>query len=220
MPAISRLYELNNVIAAEIKADGTMWFKCSGRGYSSTHYTWEPAASFEGGGITLSLWLEQTLTEIPVANDIEFAVSEVAEEGFMVKRVGKPDHEHEWLPQDMIPEHLIVQLVRFEADLDNISDTMEVDDDANATTIEVATAQAQNTTIAFRSGSQHDSSGDSGLQKQQTAEDDVQTVASQSYSAENPVRASGAWHISRSSSERKYCPTHQRSRQCFRQHDS
>ena len=62
----------------------------------------------------------------PVAEDIELVVSEPEEGGYIVERLGRPQDEHEWLPEEMIPENLLNEYDAREQELDTISEDMDV----------------------------------------------------------------------------------------------
>ncbi|KAK4611767.1 hypothetical protein CLAFUW4_12716 [Fulvia fulva] len=148
-----RLYTVNAIIKDKIMADGTMRFRVSWENYDAEHNSWEPTSSFETYVSLLSDWLDQTTTQIPVADDIELVISEASEGGFMVKRIGTEPHEHEWLPEQMIPGNLIDQMENFNEDLDTISDTMETDQAppaANDPSIQTAAATTVPTIAAPR----------------------------------------------------------------------
>ena len=103
---VSETNGIDRIKKDKINRDGDIEFLVSWRGYGPFWDTWKSVLYFEGTGTILSTWLKQTPTAIPVADDVEFVVSEV-QGGFMVKREGRKPHEHEWLPDEMIPENLI-----------------------------------------------------------------------------------------------------------------
>ncbi|EME40088.1 hypothetical protein DOTSEDRAFT_38094 [Dothistroma septosporum NZE10] len=66
----------------------------------------------------------------------------------MVKRQGMGDKEHEWLPEEMIPDHLLDQYHDFEDILDKISDNMNVYEDEETSTDDALDLASQATPTA------------------------------------------------------------------------